>query len=244
MQKIKRNIIYLCLINLLLFTITPGAIASTYLEVGTGYRKGDFGTPTSSSLYDVSATIGYIAPDYDFGVTIPYLYATNKTVGQSDSQDGIGDIITRAGFMFAKEKKAGISLYGGLSVKIPTADSDNGLGTGKADYGAVLSASRHLKKIKISAMGGYVIVGDSSVQDYNDIYLYGVGVSKVFGRTGISTSFEGRRSLISGDNDPKDITLGIFHVINAKYSVRGGISYGLNNGGPDYGLNFALAHWF
>ncbi|MFO7557440.1 MAG: transporter [Desulfobacterales bacterium] len=237
----------LCFLSLICILQSQTAFAMEgrpYFEFGMGYRTGDFGTSITSSLYDASSTAGYIASDYDFGVTAPFLFLTNESDDQADHQNGIGDIIARAGLVLVREKDKGFSLYGDLSVKIPTANSDKGLGTGETDYGALLILSRSFETVKLSVMGGYFIVGDTPVQDYNNLHLYGIGVSKIFDRTGLTVYFEGRRSLIPGSQDPKNINFGIFHVINANYSIRGNILYGLNDGGPDYGFNFGLSRWF
>ena len=62
----------------------------------------------------------------------------------------------------------------------------------------------------------------------NDIYLYGIGVSRVSGRTDIYTSFEGRSAIISDAENPKEINPGFFHLINEHYSIKGSAFFGLN----------------
>ncbi len=215
-----------------------------YLDITGGYKTGDFGTPTRSDLYYIAPTLGYVAPQYDVSVTFPYLSLTNKTAGQSTTESGIGDIILRGGRALVPEGESGLSLYGSLAVKLPTADENKGLGTGKTDYGAFLGLYKRIESAKLAFMGGYIITGNSSSFNYNDIYLYGVGVSKVFGRTDLYASLEGRRSTVPGADNPLELNFGFFHLLSKEYSLKGSTFFGLTDGSPDFGVNLGLVRWF
>lgn len=218
-----------------------------YLEVSGGYKTGDFGTATRSNLYYVAPVLGYVSSTYDLSVTAPYLFLDSDSDGQAGMMNmdgGIGDIILRAGRVIVPEGAFGFSMDGALSLKLPTADEAKGLGTGETDYGAFLSLHQRFDKFKLSLMSGFVKTGDPSSADYNDIFLYGIGISKMFGKTGIYSSFEGRNALISEARNPQEINLGFFHVLNADYAIKGSTFVGLNDGGPDFGFNFGIIRWF
>jgi hypothetical protein len=249
---LRRHIRYLAFHALLIFLLCPivapsAASADTgrgYLDLGGGYKTGDFGTPTTSSLYYLSSTIGYVAPRYDFSVTVPYLSLTNKTNGQSRTESGIGDIILRGGAVFIPEGSSGFSFNGTLAFKLPTADETRGLGTGETDYGAFLGLYQRIENFKLSLTGGYIKVGDPPLVNYNDIYLYGVGISRLFGKTNIYVSLDGRRSMVPGAQNPQEVSVGLFHILNVDYAIRGSAVKGLNNGGPDFGMDFGIVRWF
>jgi hypothetical protein len=235
------------LILLLLIFLPYGASAQEgrgYLDISGGFKTGDFGTPTTSDLWYFSPTFGYVAPRYDFSVTAPYLSLTNETGGVSTTESGIGDIILRGGAVLLPEGSGRLSVNGSLALKLPTADETKGLGTGETDYGAFLALHQRFDQFKLSLMGGYIKVGDPPQTTYNDISLYGVGISRVWGRTNLSASFEGRRATVPGVKNPQEINLGFFHVLNADYAIKGGTFFGLNDGGPDFGLNAGIVKWF
>lgn len=233
---------------ILFFILLPsGVIAQEgrgYIDITGGYKTGDFGTPTRSNLYYLAPTLGYVAPRYDASVTVPYLSLTNETGSVSTTESGIGDIILRGGRVLVPEGESGLSLYGSLAVKLPTADEDKGLGTGETDYGAFLSLYKRIESIKLAFMGGYIITGDPSSFNYNDIYLYGVGVSKVFDRSDLFASLEGRRSAVPGADNPLELNFGFFHLLSKDYSLKGSTFFGLNDGGPDFGLGLGIVRWF
>jgi hypothetical protein len=222
----------------------PAQEGRGYLELGGGYKTGDFGTPVRSNLYYFSPILGYISPRYEVSITVPYLFLSNSSGGSTSSESGIGDIILRGGRVLVPEGKSGFSLDGALAVKLPTADEAKGLGTGETDYGAFLSAHQRVDKFKLSLLTGYIKVGDPPLINFNDIYLYGIGISRIFGNTELLASFEGRRAIIPGAQNPQEINVGFFHVLNVDWAVKGGTFAGLNKGGPDFGLNFGVVRWF
>ena len=215
-----------------------------YLDLGGGYKTGDFGTTTTSGLYYLSPTVGYVAPGYDVSITVPYLFLTNKTGSQSRTESGAGDIILRGGAVFIPEGPTGFSLNGTLALKLPTADETRGLGTGETDYGAFLGLHQWIGNVKLSLTGGYIKIGDPAAINYNDIYLYGVGISRVFGGTNIAASLDNRRAMVPGAQNPQEVSVGFFHVLNVDYAIRGSAFKGLNNGGPDFGADFGIVRWF
>jgi hypothetical protein len=215
-----------------------------YLDINSGYKTGAFGTPAKSNLYYLSSTFGYVAPDYDVSVTAPYLSLTNKTGSQRQTESGAGDIILRAGRVLVPEGPGGLSLDGALAVKLPTADEMKGLGTGETDYGAFMGLHQRLGGFKVSLNGGYINVGDPPLVNYNDIYLYSVGISRIFGFTEVSVYLESRRAGVPGAKDPREINIGFFHVLNTDYAIKGSAFSGLNDGGPDFGFNAGIVKWF
>ena len=214
-----------------------------YLDVSGGYKTGDFDTLVRSNLYYVSASLGYVSPLYEISVTAPYLFLSNSG-GNTSSENGIGDVILRGGGVLLPETGSGLSLDGSLAVKLPTADKDKGLGTGETDYGAFLGLHQRFDKTKLSLLGGYIKVGEPSSVTYNDIYLYGIGISQIINNIELYTSFEGRRAMIPGAKNPQEINVGFFHILNVDYSIKGNTFIGLNKGGPDFGLSIGIVRWF
>lgn len=215
----------------------------SYLAVDGGYKTGDFGTATRSNLSSLSPTIGYVAPRYDLSVTVPSLFLTSETAGARNTESGPGDLILRGGLVLVPEGERGFSVDGSLALKLPTADETRGLGTGETDFGAFLSLRRRFETIKLSLLGGYIKIGDPPLLNYNDSYLYGVGVSRSFGRTELFASYEGRRAMVPGAVNPREINAGFFHVLSSDYAIKGGAFSGLNSGGPDFGLNIGFVRW-
>lgn len=235
-------------IVLMIFYALPGVLhaeqARGYLDISGGFKTGDFGTPVRSDLFYFSTGLGYVSSLYDVSVTVPYLFLSNSSGSATNSETGIGDIILRGDRVLVPEGAGGFSLDGALAVKLPTADKNKGLGTGEPDYGAFLSVHQRFDKTKLSLLTGYIKVGEPTSVNYNDVYLYGIGISQIINSTELYTSFEGRRATIPGQKNPQEINVGFFHVLNADYAVKGNTFAGLNKGVPDFGLSFGVVRWF
>lgn len=216
----------------------------SYLDLSAGYMSGDFGTATTSRLFSISPTLGYVALRHDFSMTVPYLSLTNKTSGVNSTESGLGDIIVRAGAVLFPENAAGFSVNGSVAVKLPTADETKGLGTGETDYGAFASMQQRLQSFKLSVTAGYLRTGDPSGLNYRDGFPYGFGLSRRFERTTVYGSYDNRRAVVSGVDNPQEVGAGFFHLLSADYAVKGHLFVGLNNGGPDGGGNLGIVRWF
>jgi hypothetical protein len=244
---VSRRAIHAVVILIVLFILPSTLLAKEgrgYLDVSAGYRTGSFGTPFTSNLGYLSTGLGYATPVYDVSITIPYLFLSNESQSGTQSTSGIGDIIIRGNRLLVDEKSSGFSLDGALAVKLPTADETKGLGTGEPDFGAFLNAHERVGNVKFSLLGGYIKVGSPSNVNYNDIFLYGLGISRVIGFTEFYGSFEGRSATIPGAQNPQEIHAGIFHVLNKDYAIKGHTFFGLNNGGPSFGFDAGVVRWF
>lgn len=226
---------------LLLAGVARAQSGRGYIELGGGYKTGDFGTAVRTDLYYGSLALGFVSERYQASVTIPYLHLSERDGGASAS--GVGDVVLRGSRVIVPETASGFSLDGALAVKFPTADESRGLGTGEADYGAFVGAHRRAGSLKFSISAGYIKVGDPPGIDYNDIVLYGLGVSKLYGTRGVYAAIEGRRATVAGAKNPRELSVGYFEVLSARSALRAQAFAGLNNGGPDFGVGAWWVRW-
>jgi hypothetical protein len=217
-----------------------------YLAIDGGYKTGSLstGTPFGSDLSYLSTEAGYVAPLYNMSISMPYLFSSSRSQGDTTDTSGIGDVVLQGSRVLVPETPPGFSLEGALAVKAPSADNTKGLGTGKADYGGFLSAHQRLADVTLTLFGGGIKTGSPSDVTYNDVYLYGLSVSKVIGHTELSASFQGSRALVPGAQNPQEIHTGLFRALNKDYAIRANAFVGLNNGGPDFGVGVGIIRWF
>ena len=224
-----------------------GSKGRGYVEIGGGFATGDFGTGTRSSLSYLGPMLGYVSRRWDIAVSAPYLFLTNGTAAQINGVNrvsGIGDMILRGDGIFVPEGHSGFSLDGGIALKFPTANETNGLGTGKPDFGAFAGIHQRAGRVRISLFGGYIKVGSPSGAAYKDTPMVGGAISGNLGRTNLSVSFESRRSLIAGEPNPHEVGVDLFRAMSRKLAIKGRSFFGLNKGGPDFGLSAGIVCWF
>ena len=226
---------------IIFLSIPAYAQQNNYIGLQFGYDTGDFGTSVRTDLYATKLELGTSREHYDAAISVPYLALHEEGVG---TETGVGDVIVNGGYLLLPETRQGISLKGSLAIKIPTANEDKGLGTGKTDLGGFVTLNKHWSSFKGSIQFGYIKVGDPEGIDYKNITLYSIGAYKDFARTGVYVSLDGRTSMIEDAENPLELHLSAFHVLNTRYALIGNTYVGLNNGGPDFGVSFGLIRWF
>ena len=127
------------------------------------YLTGDYGEDENTDIYYGTVNVKRYLEKGDVTLTVPYLDISSDGVtfvgGQvepisgGDSGSGLGDIILK-GRYYAFEQDGPmpfIDLVG--SIKFPTADEDEGLGTGKADFTWMVEVARRLEDKDWIALG-------------------------------------------------------------------------------------------
>ncbi|MBI4649930.1 hypothetical protein HY745_01270 [Candidatus Desantisbacteria bacterium] len=213
---------------------------NVYLEMGGGYKTGDFGTSSRTNLYYESPSLGYITSTYDVNITLPYL---SLTTGSNNVND-IGDTILNVNFEVIPEENNNFGLDSAITLKLPTGNENKGLSTGNRDYGTFISFQKSLKEIKLSLSTGFIKTGDSALQSYDDILPYGLTLSKIFAITNIYASLEGRKYLSINGSNPLAFYMGFFRILNKQYSLKGNTFLGLNKDSPDFGIGLGVVRWF
>jgi hypothetical protein len=217
-----------------------------YFDLSGGFKTGTFGTAVRSNLVYCAPAIGYAARRYEASITIPYLFLATYTTDavRTGGENGIGDIILRTGWTAVSAGPRGFSLDAVLAVKLGTADATRGLGSGATDLGVFLNGNQLVAGTKFTLMAGYIKTGRSISVSFNDLFLYGAGVSRIVGFNEPYLSLEGRSAIVSGAQNPLELHMGLFRLMNLNYALKGGVFTGFNNGGPRLGFECGLVRWF
>jgi hypothetical protein len=235
----RRTIAFVVLMGCSVF-LYAAEDANRYVDFSAGYSQGDFDTGETSSLTRLQVGYGQVWEDYDFSVLVPYLYLDDEFGNES----GLGDITLRAGMRLGNMKSPSDNLYASVAIKLPTADEDKGLGSGEADVGGFLSYHHALDDLSLSLLGGYIITGDSSAQSYNDIFVYGAGISKISFPWYVYGSLDGRQQTLEGADDPLELSAGFYYQLKERQFLKLEGFVGLNNASPDGGLSVGVVNWF
>jgi len=211
-----------------------------YIDFSVAYSRGDFNTGQKSELSQLQVTYGQVMSDYDFSITIPYLFLQDSFGDES----GLGDITLQAGKTLSGNNLDADTVYASMSVKLPTADESSGLGTGEPDIGGFLSYTHNFNILSLTLMGGYIVTGDSQVQSYKDIFVYGVGLSKIITPWYVYGSLDGRQQTLDRGDDPLEFSVGFFYQLESARFFKMDAFVGLSNTSPDAGLTFGVVNWF
>jgi outer membrane protein OmpA-like peptidoglycan-associated protein len=161
-------------------------------------------------------------------------------------ETGVGDIKIGLKYGFLNDYMGqGVGLAGRVFFKIPTADEDKGLGTGKSAWGADLILSKHLgHAADIHGSIGYQKNGDPDGVEIADAFKWAVGLNIPACRT-VALQAELMGTNYRGDVDfdqtnPLDLVVGPVFWIKG-FFIRPAISWNLNF--DDRGLNQSSKSW-
>jgi hypothetical protein len=221
------------------------------------YLTGDYGEDKDTDIYYSALTIKRYLEKGDVTLTVPYLDISAdgatfvggevEPVDGVDGGSGLGDIILKGRYYAVAQD--GLIPYIDLvgSIKFPTADEDEGLGTGKTDFTCMVEFARRLKNQAWIALGevGYTFVGDPSGYDADNRWLYSAGLAyELDPKTTLSGYLDGRTAIFAGNDDPLSV------LLIGEYKFRPDLRFdtileiGLNDGAPDFGVTFGLRKRF
>jgi len=221
--------------------------SALYLEGGLGRKRGDFGTPIVSQLSAAYGSVGYASSTFDLNITLPVLRLVVQGGGQSDSATGVGDILLRGVRRLVPETESGFAFDGGLALKLPTANSDKGLGTGTTDAGAFLAAHQRWDRVQFTLLGGWIqsasMNDGANASTQKGLYTAGAGLSYYLERTKWSVSYEARGPQYPGLAGARELSMGVFHLIGQRLALKGSFIAGLSDGSPKTSFGLGLVYW-
>lgn len=227
------------------------------LSLATGYdwSRGDFGSARDTEVHYGTLAIGYGTPElswtpgvndwFEFRGTLPYLQIDGPGVvtrgrPERDRSDGIGDALLRASYGIQPDGAAPFLEFSG-QWKFPTADEDDGLGTGEHDASFEFALYPRWGDTAPFASVGYRFVGDPPGIDLNDRWQASVGVSqRLSGSLRAGLLYDFREAIGDGADDAHELVLfGSWRwgprLRFAPYGVLG-----LSDGSPDFALGAQL----
>jgi outer membrane protein OmpA-like peptidoglycan-associated protein len=168
-------------------------------------------------------------------------------------ETGVGDIKLGVKYKFLDDylgDAVGLSVRG--FVKVPTADEDKGLGTGKTSFGGDLVLSKNLGEVlDLHGSIGYQVNGDPDNVDLANAFKWALGLNVPacswiqLQAELMSTKYTGGdesvRTGIGPQTDPLDFVVGPVIWIKPGFFIRPALSWNFNF--DDRGLNQSSKSW-
>ena len=165
--------------------------------------------------------------------------------GKTQTESGVGDIELLASYDFVHDQQTdwNVSLTG--SVKLPTADDEKGLGTGKTDYGLALDLSRSIGRFTPSVGFGYRLIGNPSGADLKNYAYASIGLGYwITDKTNLNLTFESdQRSSVSSNVD-NELSFGLNHHLGKAWDIEAHLVVGLSQAAPDFGTGASVRYAF
>jgi len=169
------------------------------------------------------------------------------TTGQVATNCGMGDIVVRGRYYVLDEGPRTPTIALRAHVKAPTADADNGLGTGRADEGIGVEVSRTIGSgVTVMVDGGYTFIGRPAGVQYNNTWWYDVGLGKDLagGVVNLSVFLEEYRAIVPGLSSARDVLAALTVKGSGGWRLQFSGEIGLSDGAPDHGIAFGASRRF
>lgn len=172
----------LCCANIAVAQEPESSPARHNLSIGGYYSSGDYGESQKTTIHYLPVSYDYTVSNWNLKVAVPYLEVTGAgnvlvnvggigggdfgdliTSDNSSTSHGRGDTVVSATYQFPSFAEGMPFVDLGFEVKIPTADEEKALGTGKADYGLQLDLYQMLGNSTLFATAGYKFRGKSTL---------------------------------------------------------------------------------
>lgn len=207
------------------------------LEIGTlSNRISGF----DSNITTTISPIWGVLPNLDVRVDIPYTYITPS--GTSNI-NGVGDITLKSKINFLPVCDCycyGLSTT--VAVKLPTANSQSGLGTGTTDYLFNVILTRNIEPFNLHFNLGYNILGQPDGQRLVGTMFYGSAAEyHLNSLTSLFAEVFGTTSSDPNTNtNQTEMQIGINRMVSDSVMLDCGYIVGLTDSSPTNRLNFGL----
>ncbi|MBF8723105.1 hypothetical protein [Pseudomonas guariconensis] len=234
----------------------PAVAGDLSLSTGVDYSRGDYGTAATSETWYVPVIGKYEAGPMIYKLTIPYLRITNPAVGPGGEplagddcgrvESGLGDTVASVDYALFDGRDGGnllVDLVG--KVKLPTADEDRCLGTGKADYSAQVDLVRAFGAVSGFATLGWKKFGDPADSDFRDPVFTSVGlVTRLALGTSAGAAYDWRQKVTADGDEIRELTLFLTQRLDAHWKVQLYALKGFSDASPDTGGGLQLSRAF
>ena len=166
--------------------------------------------------------------------------------GQKETHSGLGDIILRGRYYAVEEKEYVPLIALTARIKVPTASESRGLGTGALDHGYGVEISKLLGDKWITFLdGGYNFIGNPDGRELQNQYWFDVGGGHYLTKSFlVSVYYEEYRSLVANRVNIRDVFFAFNYKLSDAVRLNGGVTVGLSNSAPDYGVSLGTSYRF
>ena len=241
---------------------------------GVDYSTGKYGTDTTTDIWSVPVTAGWQNDDWTLKLTVPYIGISGSnnvipgagavqngnprgrgrgrggnggggTTSDTGSASGLGDIVASVGYeLFSSaDHSAGLDLTG--KVKFGTADADEGLGTGKNDYGLALDAYKASGAWTVFGGAGWMKYGSSQYIRLQNGFNANLGAGyKLGGSDDVGAYYYYRERIADGGAAQSEVTVYWNHRVGDNWRLQSYVLGGLADGSPDWGVGATVKYLF
>lgn len=235
------------MMGMLIGAVSPFALADNVsIKTGYDYSVGKYGTDIETEITSIPFIVNYETGDWTFKATLPYVRIegadnvrsgvgpVSSTASSVRSASGLGDLTLSAIRTYFLDNQTGLDLTG--KVKLGTADSEKGLGTGENDYWLMVDAYRRIGSVTYFGGVGYGMLGDSPELKLRNVVSTNLGASyRLTDISSFGATFDTRTKATNRGSSQRELTAFYMHNLGGGYKLQAYALKGFSDGSPDWG---------
>ncbi len=238
----------------------PLALAESQFTATTGLdiSSGKYGQDSRTDTVVVPVSLKYEVDDWTFRAMIPYVHTHGpaSVIGNGLDQvtidsgktgtrsvAGLGDVVLSVGWNALQNGPWLVELM--AKVKLPTADSSKGLGTGQRDVSLQVDLYRAFGQHTLLATLGQKHTGDPAGTALNDPLFSSLGwMSKLSATTTIGSSVDYRQKLQDSGASVREINGFLIYKLDRHWKLQTYLVKGFSRASPELGGGAFISHAF
>jgi hypothetical protein len=230
----------------------------TTWSAGAEYSSGDYGAPQKTDIFYVPFAVKHETGRWALKLTVPYVEITGPgnvigaggdqiVIGTSNAPrrtaSGLGDIVGTVFYNILDDRKAALGLDLGAKVKLGTANSDKGLGTGENDYSVQADFFKTLGALTPFASIGYRFYGDPPGVDFRNVFYGSVGAAyRVSRQTTAGVAYDFRDAVFAGGPRVSELTGYVSQKLSQNTKLQVYAIVGFSDASPNFGAGLNLSY--
>ncbi len=242
--------------GLLLAATSPLQAGTLSMSVGLDYSSGDYGSARDTETWVLPLIAKYETGPVTLKASLPWIRTTGPgdvigigpdripsegSENETATESGIGDLVLSGGYLLVRNSALLLEVIG--KVKVPTADEDKALGTGKTDFALQIDAATVISGVTLFGTLGKKKYGDPEGRDYRDPIYTSIGAGyRVVPSTFVGATYDWRDNVTRTGAEIQEAMLFASHRLSEQWKVQAYLIHGFSRNSPDIGGGLILTH--
>lgn len=226
--------------------------------LGADYSEGDYGEGRGDTeILFIPFSVAYSRDSWTYKASFAWvdIDGPGNVIGAGDGglvigdrqqepvdNPGMGDVWLSASYALPTTRPDEVYMEVTGKIKLPTADEDEGLGTGETDYSLALELYQAVGVYTPFATLGYKIKGTPSGLNVDDVLFASAGTDyRLSNRYSVGVSLDYQEASVSGSDDATELFGYWNNRISREWSLMLYGYLGLQDGSPDHGIGIQLS---
>jgi hypothetical protein len=226
------------------------------MSIGAGYDTGDYGDTIDTDVWVLPIGLKYRTGLWSFGVSTSWLHVKSPNTVDADgnfigaggartTEQGIGDVNLSVSYDLLDNINNVVGLDVKTRLKIPTADEDKFLGSGKTDFGLNLEAYKTISNWTPYLNVGYRWKGDPEGINYNNVWSTSLGADyKVNRDLIVGAAYDWQQKVTQFSDNVKEASVYANYYLNDNNKLNLYLLAGSGDSSPSWGTGLTLVHFF